>query len=279
MHRFKGQSPAQWRPPVDFLYISCTGNSGVFRYLGDSRLGCDLESRAWRDPAPRGVIVEVFRFESFEVDRGAFELRRAGRPVPIERIPMELLLLLLERHGQLVTRQEILDRIWGKNVFVDVDNSINTAVRKVRQALRDNPASPRLLHTVPGKGYRIAVVTVDRQGTSESIVPPSLKETKEEESRNVQAGVATAEAAAVSSPSATLPAPPRSAKWVPLGWIGGALIVLAGLAASWVIAHYPGAKPAGRTSSASASAAIHSLAVLPLENLSGDKEQEYFATG
>ena len=70
---------------------------------------------------------------------------------------MELLLLLLERGGQLVTRQEILDRIWGKNVFGDVDNSINTAVRKIRQALRDNPASPRLLHTIPGKGYRLAV--------------------------------------------------------------------------------------------------------------------------
>src|SRR5579862_2455268 len=106
-------------------------------------------------------MVDVFRFESFEVDRGAFELRRAGRPVPIERIRMELLLLLLERQGQLVTRQEILDRIWGKNVFGDIDNSINTAVRKIRQALHDNPASPRLLHTVPGKGYRIAVPAVD----------------------------------------------------------------------------------------------------------------------
>jgi len=55
--------------------------------------------------------MDVIRFESFEVDRGAYELRRAGRPVAIERIPMELLLLLLERRGQLVTRQEILDRL------------------------------------------------------------------------------------------------------------------------------------------------------------------------
>ena len=89
--------------------------------------------------------MDVIRFESFEVDRGAYQLRRAGRPVAIERIPMELLLLLLERRGQLVTRQEILDRIWGKNVFGDVDNSINTAVRKIRQVLHDNPGSPRLL--------------------------------------------------------------------------------------------------------------------------------------
>ena len=114
--------------------------------------------------------MDVFRFESFEVDRDAFELRRAGRPVPIERIPMELLLLLLERPGQLVTRQEILDRIWGKKVFGDVDNSINTAVRKIRQALHDNPANPRLLRTIPGKGYRIAVPMVDPEALSISPV-------------------------------------------------------------------------------------------------------------
>jgi TolB-like protein len=119
----------------------------------------------------------------------------------------------------------------------------------------------------------------ERQGTSESIVPPSLKETKGEESPNVHAGIATTGAAAVSSPSATLPAPPRSAKWVPLGWIGGALIVLAGLAASWAITHYREASKPAELTSSGAAAAIHSLAVLPLENLSGDKEQEYFADG
>jgi TolB-like protein len=84
----------------------------------------------------------------------------------------------------------------------------------------------------------------------------------------------------VSSPSATPSAAPPSARWVPLGWIGGALIVLAGLAASWAITqHRAASKPAERTSSATISAAIHSLAVLPLENLSGDKEHEYFADG
>jgi TolB-like protein/DNA-binding winged helix-turn-helix (wHTH) protein/Tfp pilus assembly protein PilF len=211
------------------------------------------------------MIVDVFRFESFEVDRGAFELRRAGRPVPIERIPLELLLLLLERNGQLVTRQEILDRIWGKNVFGDVDNSINTAVRKIRQALHDNPARPRLLHTVPGKGYRI---TVPRQATDSSIVPPARP--------NVHAGIPTTEAAAA-SPSESPSPPARSSKWVPLGWVAGALLVAAGLAASWAITHYPRAPE--RANSATTPAAIHSIVVLPLANLSGDKEQEYFADG
>ena len=99
---------------------------------------------------------EVIRFEDFELDRGAFELRRAGRAVRLERIPLELLFLLVERHGLLVGREEILERVWGKDVFVDTDNSINTAVRKIRLALGDNPEQPRFVQTVPGKGYRFA---------------------------------------------------------------------------------------------------------------------------
>ena len=98
----------------------------------------------------------LIRFEQFELDAGAFELRRAGRAVRLERIPLELLFFLAERRGQLVTREEILERIWGKDVFVDADNSINTAVRKVRSALKDDPDKPRFVCTVPGKGYRFA---------------------------------------------------------------------------------------------------------------------------
>jgi DNA-binding winged helix-turn-helix (wHTH) protein/predicted ATPase len=86
-------------------------------------------------------------------------LRRGGVVVPLQRIPLELLFLLIERRGQLVTREEILERVWGKGVFVDSENSINTAVRKVRRALRDDPEAPRFVLTVPAKGYRF-VATV-----------------------------------------------------------------------------------------------------------------------
>jgi DNA-binding response OmpR family regulator len=75
---------------------------------------------------------EIFQFDDFELDRNAFELRQADRVVRLERIPLELLFLLVERRGELVTRQEILERIWGKDIFVDADNAINTAVRKIR---------------------------------------------------------------------------------------------------------------------------------------------------
>ncbi len=97
---------------------------------------------------------ETVQFEDFELDRSACELRRGGSVVHLERIPFDLLNLLIERHGQVVTRQEILEQIWGKDVFVDADNSINTAIRKIRQALHDNLDAPRFVVTVPARGYR-----------------------------------------------------------------------------------------------------------------------------
>jgi TolB-like protein/DNA-binding winged helix-turn-helix (wHTH) protein/Flp pilus assembly protein TadD len=89
-----------------------------------------------------------------ELDLARYELRRGGRGERLEKLPMELLILLAERRGQLVTRAEILERLWGKDVFVDADAAINTAVRKVRRALGDDPDAPQFLETVVGKGYR-----------------------------------------------------------------------------------------------------------------------------
>ncbi len=106
--------------------------------------------------------LETLQFEDFELDRSACELRRDGNVVHLERIPFDLLNLLVERHGELVTRQEILEQIWGKNVYVDADNSINTAIRKIRQALHDNPEAPRFVLTVPARGYRF-VATLEKQ--------------------------------------------------------------------------------------------------------------------
>jgi TolB-like protein/DNA-binding winged helix-turn-helix (wHTH) protein/Tfp pilus assembly protein PilF len=106
---------------------------------------------------------DTFRFGDFELDVGAYALRRNGRPVRIERQPMDLLLLLVERRGQLVLRSEIVDRLWGKDVFVDVETGVHTAIRKVRQALRDSPDVPTFVETVSGKGYRF-IATVEVHG-------------------------------------------------------------------------------------------------------------------
>lgn len=96
----------------------------------------------------------VLKFDRYELDPAAYELRRRGRPVRLERLPMELLLLLVERRGALVTREEIATQLWGPNLFHDLDNGIHTAIRKVRQALNDSAERPAFVQTVSGKGYR-----------------------------------------------------------------------------------------------------------------------------
>lgn len=112
-------------------------------------------------------VANPIRFgEGFELDLRAFELRRSGRALKLERIPMELLLLLVEQRGQLVTRDQIITRIWGAGVFLDADNSINAAVRKIRQVLKDNPEHPRFIQTITGKGYRFIA-------SVEEVEPPS----------------------------------------------------------------------------------------------------------
>jgi DNA-binding winged helix-turn-helix (wHTH) protein len=103
----------------------------------------------------------VFRFGGdFELNVPAYELRSAGTPLKLKPIPLELLIFLVERRGELVTREQIVERIWGKGVFLDTDNSINGAISRIRQVLRDDAAQPRYVQTITGRGYRfIAAVT------------------------------------------------------------------------------------------------------------------------
>ena len=116
------------------------------------------------------MLQDPVQFEDFVLNRSAGELRRGEELVPLQRVPLELLWLLLERHGQLVTRQEILERVWGKGVFVDGETSINTAVRKLRRALSDSPHAPRFVATVPAKGYRfLAKIRLPKPGIAERL--------------------------------------------------------------------------------------------------------------
>src|SRR5689334_14381935 len=92
------------------------------------------------------VSTILFRFgDEFELDLRAQELRRSGNVLKLERIPMQVLLLLVELRGQLVSRDQIVERVWGKDVFLDTDNSINAAIRKIRQVLKDDPEHPRFV--------------------------------------------------------------------------------------------------------------------------------------
>jgi DNA-binding winged helix-turn-helix (wHTH) protein/Tol biopolymer transport system component len=106
------------------------------------------------------VPVAVFEFGDFKLDCDRFELTRTGRSLKLERKPMELLILLAARNGQLVTRTEIAQRLWGTEVFVDTEHGINTAIRKIRHALGDDSENPRFVQTVTGKGYRFSAPIV-----------------------------------------------------------------------------------------------------------------------
>lgn len=108
------------------------------------------------------------RFADFELDFGSFQLFCAGQPVRLEGLPLQLLMFLIENQRQLVTREEIADALWGKDVFVDVEQGINTAIRKIRMALEDDSAQPRYLQTVVGRGYRFVapINTVENSGVS-----------------------------------------------------------------------------------------------------------------
>jgi TolB-like protein/DNA-binding winged helix-turn-helix (wHTH) protein/Flp pilus assembly protein TadD len=192
-------------------------------------------------------ILETVRFgESFELDQRACELRRSGRVLKLERIPTELLLLLVEQRDSIVTREQIVERIWGPGVFHDTDNSINTAVRKIRQVLKDNPERPRFIQTVTGKGYRF--VAPVSQAPGELQVPAAEREIALEVPRT---GTAT-----------------RRVWAIPIGIIVALTVAFAG----WQIWSRDRASPR-------AGGGRLMLAVLPFENLTGDAGQDYFSDG
>ena len=159
--------------------------------------------------------------------------------VRLERIPLEPLFLFVERRGQLVTRREILDRIWGQHVFVDADNAINTAVRKIRLALKDNPENARFLHTVPAKGYRF----------NAQIVEPST-------------GIA------IPAPPAPVAVRPQQRRWI--FWI--ALSATLFFFAAYSVRTYVSRR-------AKASSGKVMLVVMPFVNMNDDPHQDYFADG
>jgi DNA-binding winged helix-turn-helix (wHTH) protein len=106
------------------------------------------------------------RFDDFELDYGRFTLSHRGRPVKLEGLPLQLLMFLVEKRGQLVTREQISSELWSKDVFVDVEQGINTAIRKIRRALNDDVDEPQYLKTVVGRGYRFVAPTLEDDGTA-----------------------------------------------------------------------------------------------------------------
>src|SRR6516162_8498305 len=96
----------------------------------------------------------IFRFGLFEADPASGELLKQGEQMRLQDQPFRMLVLLLERAGEVVTREELRDRLWPQQTFVEFDNGLNVAVKKVRDALGDDAENPRFVETVPRRGYR-----------------------------------------------------------------------------------------------------------------------------
>jgi TolB-like protein/DNA-binding winged helix-turn-helix (wHTH) protein/Flp pilus assembly protein TadD len=202
---------------------------------------------------PEATAPVRLRFGVFEVDLRAGELRKHGVRLRFQEQPFQVLAMLLERPGETVTREELRKRLWTAETFVDFDHGVNKAVNRIRDALSDSATSPRFVETVARRGYRfIADVTIVEGA------PHARPEAKADD-------LLRAEGESVAPVAAP---PPRLRRWHLWVIIGIALALASILVVVWAL-----------QSRAPQPALIRSLAVLPLDNLSGDNSQEYFADG
>jgi TolB-like protein/DNA-binding winged helix-turn-helix (wHTH) protein/Flp pilus assembly protein TadD len=192
--------------------------------------------------SPRAV-----RFGVFELNLRSGELQKQGRKVRLEGQPVQILICLLESPGELVTREELRRRLWAADTFVNFEHGLNAAVKRLRQALNDSADNPRFVETLPRRGYRF-IAPIQVAPASGEVSP-------------VQA------AGPVGTAVDQLEIEPR--RW-PSAWkvSSAVLLVMLGFLMVWIFRggiHPP--------------TAIRSLAVLPMENLSGDAAQDYFSDG
>src|SRR5215472_3021924 len=129
------------------------------------------------DSNPR---VRMVRFATFEVDLSARELRKGGVKIKVYGQPFEVLAMLLERPGEIVTREELKQKLWPTDTFVDFDHGVNTAIKRLREALGDSAENPRFVETVPRRGYRFIAPVDAAAAASES--SPSVRDNAEAES-------------------------------------------------------------------------------------------------
>lgn len=197
--------------------------------------------------APRG-----FRFGVFEVDLRAGEVHKDGRKVRLQEQPFQVLAMLLERAGEVVTREDVQKKLWTEDTFVDFEHGLNIAINKIREALGDSAENPRFVETLPKRGYRFIapVVALDspKPGADAATAAPPEELARTEPTRPKRAALRYAAAS--------------------LGGVAALAGLLVAFNASGLRDRLRGISPLPQ---------IQSIAVLPLENLSGDPDQEYFA--
>ena len=200
-------------------------------------------------------LPERISFGEFQLHLRTRELQKCDEIFDLQEQPFLVLMALLERPGQLVTREELIKKLWPADTFVDFEHSLNKAVKRLREALADPADEPRFIETLPRRGYRF-IGTL----TAVSDLVTDLPATQ------------TTTELASQSPGASLPQTSRRHR---AAWISAlAFLLIASAVALWVSVRR------GRNSHAlNTDMPIRSLAVLPLENLSGDASQDYFADG
>jgi TolB-like protein/DNA-binding winged helix-turn-helix (wHTH) protein/Flp pilus assembly protein TadD len=218
-----------------------------------ARLLCEPKS-AMEPSRPNSVL----RFGTYEVSFQSGEVRKAGLRIRVQQQPLKLLEILLEHPGQVITREELRSRVWPDESFGDFDQALNIAIGKVRSALGDSAENPRFIETLPKRGYRfIADVTiVDADARSKRQEPAAGDQPATDPGDKI--------------PDAGLAVGPNRRVWATRWVIGVLALVIASLSILSVWRF---------RSRAPASTGIRSIAVLPLENLSGDASQNYFADG
>src|SRR5215469_739925 len=219
---------------------------------------------------------ETIRFSDFELDLRAGELRKQGVRIKLQEQPFQILQVLLQGPGEVVTREELQRRIWPADTFVDFDHGLYNAIKRLREALGDTADTPRFIETLPKRGYRF-IATVDGN-SSPSVVPMQQAPVAATEEAHAAAGQAVPAAAEPKAPSAPVTLTTR--RWRFALWGATAMVVVAAVVLLLLVIP-PGV--AGnirrRIFREPDAPAIHSVAVLPLQNLSPDPAQEYFADG
>src|SRR5262245_48617963 len=180
----------------------------------------------------------LVRFGTFAADLQTGEVRKHGVRLKLQRQPFEVLAALIERPGQLVTREELRRRLWPDGVFVDYDRGLNKAVNRLREVLDDNADKPRFIETIPQRGYRfIGSVELDEPASASAKLESKIEP-------------------ASSQPIATT----RKPRLAAIGLVSAAIALAVFGFYEWRLATPP---------------TVQSIAVLPLENLSGDQSQEF----
>jgi len=214
----------------------------------------------------------IVRFGPFEADLAAGQLRKHGLRIRVQDQPFSILCAFLERPGEVVTREQLRQRLWTEGTFVDFDNSLNAAINKLREALGDSADNPRYVETLPRRGYRfVAPIQRDVRSESSNGAPrPEAAQTVPAEALPAPSVAASALPVAPPAAAAVHSAPPPVNRTSFLAAVLALFLVVSATA-------YVGIRKLGPRASAASGKSM--LAVLPFQNISGDSSQDYLSDG